>query len=87
MRRLTSIRLKKYADLVTGLREDGFQARVFAAEVGARGFIGSSAYDLMKHLSISRKSRTRALRAMAEAAETSSSWIWSRRNKGQLHKA
>ena len=78
---------EKYADLVTGLREDGFQARVFAVEVGARGFIGSSAYDLMKHLSISGKSRTRTLRAMAEAAETSSSWIWSRRNKNQLHKA
>ena len=77
---------EKYADLAKGLREAGFQAQVFAVEVGARGFVGASAYDLMKRLSISARSRTRTLRAMAEAAEKSSSWIWSRRNKGQLHK-
>ena len=77
---------EKYADLAKSLREDGFKTKVFAIEVGARGFIGSSAYSLMKQLSISGKSMTRTLKAMAEAAEKSSSWIWSRRNKPQLHK-
>ena len=77
---------EKYADLAKSLREDGFKTKVFAIEVGARGFIGSSAYSLMKQLSISGKSMKRTLKAMAEAAEKSSSWIWSRRNKPQLHK-
>lgn len=78
---------EKYADLVQHLRKAGFRTKVFAVEVGARGFVGSSAYSLMKELSISGKSRTRTLKAMSEAAEKASSWIWSRRNKGQLHKA
>ena len=79
-------KMEKYADLARDLREAGLQTSVFAVEVGARGFVGSSAYDLMKRLSISGKSRNRALRAMGEAAEKSSCWIWSRRNKAQLHK-
>ena len=77
---------EKYADLAQSLRNAGFQTRVYAVEIGARGFVGASAYDLMKRLAISGKSRTRTLRAMAEAAEKSSSWIWSRRNKGVLHR-
>ena len=77
---------EKYADLAQSLRNAGFQARVHAIEVGARGFVGASAYDLMKRLSISGRSRTRTLRALAEAAEKSSSWIWTRRNKCALHK-
>eukprot|EP00745_Piridium_sociabile_P013031 TRINITY_DN19587_c0_g2_i2.p1 TRINITY_DN19587_c0_g2~~TRINITY_DN19587_c0_g2_i2.p1 ORF type:complete len:151 (-),score=20.15 TRINITY_DN19587_c0_g2_i2:309-761(-) len=78
---------EKYASLAGSLRESGFQAKVLAIEIGARGFVGTSAYDLMKQLSISGKERTRALKAMAEAAEKSSSWIWSRRNESKLHKA
>ena len=77
-------KMEKYADLARDLREAGLQTSVFAVEVGAMGFVGSSAYDLMKRLSISGKSRNRALRAMGEAAEKSSCWIWSRRNKAQL---
>ena len=67
--------------------ESGFKTKVLAIEIGARGFVGASAYNLMKQLSISGKKRTRALKAMAEAAEKSSSWIWSRRNENRLHKA
>ena len=78
---------EKYASLAKSLRESGFQAKVLAVEIGARGFVGTSAYDLMKQLSVSGKKRTSALKAMAEAAEKSSSWIWSRRNENRLHKA
>ena len=78
---------EKYAGLARSLRESGFQAKVLAIEIGARGFVGTSAYDLMKQLSVSGKKRTSALKAMAEAAEKSSSWIWSRRNENKLHKA
>ena len=78
---------EKYASLAKSLMEAGFRARVLAIEIGARGFVGASAYTLMKELSISGKKRTRALKSMAEAAEKSSSWIWSRRNENKLHKA
>ena len=77
----------KYSDLAKELREAGFKTKVFAVEVGARGFVAASTYSLMKQLAASGKSRTRTLKAMGEAAEKASSWIWSRRNKGQLHKA
>ena len=77
---------EKYSDLVNELKEAGYNAKVFPVEVGARGFVAASTYSLMQQLSISSKSRTRTLKAMGEAAEKSSSWIWSRRNKGQLHK-
>ena len=78
---------EKYADLANNLKREGYQAKVLAAEIGARGFVGASAYNLMKQLSIEGRGKTRALKAMAEAAERCSSWIWSRRNKNQLHKA
>ena len=77
---------EKYSDLAKELQEAGFKTRVFAVEIGARGFVASSTYSLLQKLSISSKSRTRTLKAMGEAAEKASSWIWSRRNKGQLHK-
>ena len=77
---------EKYSDLVKELKEAWYNAKVFPVEVGARGFVAASTYSLMQQLSISSKSRTRTLKAMGEAAEKSSSWIWSRRNKGQLHK-
>ena len=78
---------EKYASLAKSLMESGFKTKVLAIEIGARGFVGASAYNLMKQLSVSGKKRTRALKAMAEAAEKSSSWIWSRRNENKLHKA
>ena len=77
---------EKYSDLAKELQEAGFKTRVLAVEIGARGFVASSTYSLLQKLSISSKSRTRTLKAMGEAAEKASSWIWSRRNKGQLHK-
>ena len=77
---------EKYAELANSLRRSGFQSRVFAIEIGARGFVGTSAYSLMKQLSVSGRKRTRALKALAEAAEKSSSWLWSRRNDDQLHR-
>ena len=78
---------EKYMDLADKLKMSGFQTKVLAVEVGARGFVGASAYSLMKQLPISGRERDRALKALAEAAEKGSSWIWARRNKNELHKA
>ena len=77
---------EKYADLANDLKGEGYRVKVLPVEIGARGFVGTSAYNLMKQLSIEGRKKTRALKAMAEAAERCSSWIWSRRNKGELHK-
>ena len=77
---------EKYSDLAKELREDGFKTKVMAVEVGARGFVAASTYSLLQQLSTSSSSRTRTLKALGEAAEKASSWIWTRRNKDQLNK-
>ncbi|GFO26354.1 polyprotein [Plakobranchus ocellatus] len=50
-------------------------------EIGARGFVGSSAYGFLRKLSIGGNKRTKALRLQAETAENNSRWIWSRRTE------
>ncbi|GFO11403.1 reverse transcriptase [Plakobranchus ocellatus] len=71
----------KYMDLTKELKKDGYEARVMPVEIGARGFVGSSAYGLLSKLSIGGNKRTKALRLLAETAENISRWIWSRRNE------
>lgn len=70
----------KYRDLAGELRKEGMIARVFAVEVGARGLLSASVYDLLKALGINGKRRTRALKGLAESAEKASNWIWQERN-------
>ena len=74
---------EKYMNLT---KELGYKAVVMPVEVGARGFVGSSVYDLLTKLSICGNKRTKALKLLAEIAENSSQWIWSRRNERFLHK-
>ena len=78
---------EKYKDLSKELKKDGYNARILPVEIGARGFVGASAYDLLTKVSISGSKRTKALKSLAETAENSSRWIWSRRNEPLLHKA
>ena len=74
------IKLAKYEGLCTELRRHGFKTLLFAVEVGARGFCGSSAYSLLKQLGLQASATSRYLRLMAEAAEKASYWIWLKRN-------
>ncbi|GFN82030.1 polyprotein [Plakobranchus ocellatus] len=76
----------KYLDLTKELKKDGYEVKVMPVEIGARGFVGSSAHGLLSKLSICGNKRTKALRLLAETAENSSRWIWSRRNERLLHK-
>ncbi|GFO09140.1 polyprotein [Plakobranchus ocellatus] len=76
----------KYLDLTKELKKDGYEAKIMPVEIGTRGFVGSSAYGLLSKLSIGGNKRTKALRLLAETAENSSRWIWSRRNERLLHK-
>ncbi|GFO33356.1 polyprotein [Plakobranchus ocellatus] len=76
----------KYLDLTRELKKDGHEAKAMPVEIGARGFVDSSAYGLLSKLSICGNKRTKALRLLAETVENSSRWIWSRRNERLLHK-
>ncbi|GFN82205.1 reverse transcriptase [Plakobranchus ocellatus] len=76
----------KYLDLTKQLKKDGYEAKVMPVEIGARGFVGSSAYGLLSKLSICGNKKTKALRLLPDTAENSSDWIWSRRNERLLHK-
>ena len=77
---------EKYMNLTKELENTGYKAVVMLVEVGARGFVGSSVYDLLTKLSTGGNKRTKALKLLTEIAENSSRWIWSRRNKRFLHK-
>ena len=72
---------EKYLNLNKELENTGYKAVVMPVEVGARGFIRSSVYDLLTKLSIFGNKRTKALKLLGEIAENSSRWIWSRRNE------
>ena len=52
----------------------------------ARGFIGSSVYDLLTKLSICGNKRTKDLKLLDEIAENSSRWNWCRWNERWLHR-
>ena len=84
--RVPHLQKGKYLNLTKELRDAGCKAVVMPVEVGARGFIGSSVYDLLTKLSICGNKRTKALKLLAEISENSSRWIWSRRNERSLHK-
>ena len=43
---------EKYLNLIKERRDAGYKAIAMPVEVGARGFIGSSVYDLLTKLSI-----------------------------------
>ena len=75
---------EKYTDLVNELSRQGYKAKVFAVEVGARGFVGKSVYQLLCQLNISSKTRKQAMKRLSEVAEKSSHWIWIRRNENKL---
>ncbi|KAK3788175.1 hypothetical protein RRG08_063042 [Elysia crispata] len=77
---------EKYMNLTKELENAGYKAVVMPVEVCARGFVGSSVYDLLTKHSICGNKRTKALKLLAEIAENSSRWIWSRRNERFLHK-
>ena len=77
---------EKYLNLTKELKDAGYKAVVMPAEVGARGYIGPSVYDLLTKLSLCGNKRPKALDLLAEIAENSSRLIWSRRNERFLHK-
>jgi hypothetical protein len=74
-------KMAKYSDMVTDLRREGYISRCLAVEVGARGLVAATAYDLWKQLGLKERSRSRALKSLREIAEKASNWLWSGRNE------
>jgi hypothetical protein len=75
-----TFKMEKYYDLVTALRRDGITARIIAVEVGARGLVAASVYDLLKQIGLKGQARTRSMKRLGEAAERASCWLWNNRN-------
>ena len=74
-------KMAKYQDLLRELRGEGIEASLFAVEVGARGFVGASMYSLLKRLNLSGRKTNNLIKELATTAETSSCWIWCKRNE------
>ena len=77
---------EEYMNLTKEIENAGYKDVVMPVEVGARGFVGSSVYDLLTEFSLCDNKRMKALKLPSEVAENSSRWIWSRRNERFLHK-
>ena len=84
MERAHIYKREKYLNLTKELNDASYKAVVMPVEIGARGFIGSSFYDLLIKLSIWGNKTTKALKLLVEIVENSSRWIWSRRNESSL---
>lgn len=76
-----TFKLEKYRDLCAELRQQGRKVHLFAVEVGARGLVSGSVYDLLKQLGIKGGARTRAMKSLGEVAEKSSTGLWSMRQQ------
>ena len=76
----------KYEDLLGQIRRAGYTSELLAVEVGARGFVGSSVFTLLTKLGLRGRKRSRVVKDLAETAEKSSSWLWTRRNESRLMK-
>ena len=60
---------EKYLNLTKELRNAGYRAIGMPDEVGAKGFIGSSVYNLLTKLSVCGNKRTKTQKLLAEIAE------------------
>ncbi|KAK0146192.1 Retrovirus-related Pol polyprotein from type-2 retrotransposable element R2DM [Merluccius polli] len=69
----------RYADLAAEARGSGWKTEVRPVEVGCRGFVATSTTKLLRDLGVKGQSLRLAIRAVSEAAEGSSQWLWMKR--------
>ena len=70
------IKRSKYAVIEAEGRRRGWTVRVWAVEVGCRGFPASSMASFLRDIGVSGGERSRTLRRIGEAAERCSKTIW-----------
>ena len=75
--------LKKamYTDLQTLCKERGWHTRLFQVEVGCRGFPPQAVWTTLSSLGIVFRQRRAAVKALGQAAERASSWLWLNRDQ------
>ena len=71
-------KLTKYAELRGECSDRGWRASCYPFEVGCRGFIAFSFQKWLRVLGFGRREIKSISRAVSEAAETGSSWVWSK---------
>ena len=71
-------KLAKYADLRAECNDKGWKASCYPFEVGCRGFVAHSLQKYLRDLGLNRRSVKASSRAASEAAESGSSWVWSK---------
>ena len=71
-------KLTKYAELRSECRDRGWKASCYPFEVGCRGFVATSFKKWLRDLGFSRREMKSVSRTVSEAAESGSSWVWSK---------
>ena len=68
----------KYAELRAECGERGWKAKCYPFEVDCRGFVAFSFQKWLLDLGLSRRDIKSVCREVSEAAESGSSWVWSK---------
>ena len=79
--RAYELKKSKYIDLQTLCKERGWQTWLFPAEVCCRGFPAQSMWTTLSSLCIVRRQRRATVKALGQAAERASSWLWLKRDQ------
>ena len=74
------LKFAKYQGLVEEAQTKGWQALQFPIEVGCRGFPATSLRYLLKQLGLATALIRKEMKAIGAVAESSSRWLWLRRN-------
>ena len=73
-------KMTKYEDFCSHIHTHRYEAQLYAVEVGSRGLPTQSLLALTGRLGLGPKIRNCNVHAMCEAAETTSMWIWWRKD-------
>ena len=69
----------KYSDLAAEASQNGWKTLIFPVEVGSRGYVATSTTSLLKKMGVRGRSLQQAIKAVSNAAEKSSNWLWIKR--------
>ncbi|KAL7387592.1 hypothetical protein ABVT39_025839 [Epinephelus coioides] len=69
----------RYAELTAEAQHRSWNTEVHPVEVGCRGFMAASTIRRLRDLGIKGQSLRQAIKAVSEAAERSSQWLWMKR--------
>ena len=71
------LKRSKYQELKESCERNNWSVAIWPVEVGVRGFISSSIYQVLKALAITGKKRKECIKAMSKEAERCSRILWS----------